>query len=105
FFGLIALLEALPLRPQPFRRLVGQVGRLGLLQSLLHFEHFREKIHRHLGLHRRLFSHLTSLFEVDQVLDPLHGVAERSIRSVHERRSLERAGLLLRPRPWWKSGW
>src|SRR5438034_10796752 len=39
-FGLVALLESLPLRPQPFRRLVGQAGRLDLLQSLLHFEHF-----------------------------------------------------------------
>src|SRR6266436_9235917 len=47
-FGLVTLLEALPLGPQPFRRLVGQPGRLGDFQGFLHFEHLREEVHRHL---------------------------------------------------------
>src|SRR5258705_7516930 len=99
FFYLVALLEPLPLRAQLLRRLLGQPGRLGLLQGLLHFEHFREEIHRHLGLRGRLFPHLAPFFQGDQVLDPPYRVAKGSIGAVHERRGLEGAGLVLHPRP------
>src|SRR3989454_6930314 len=87
--------QPLPLGPQRRPRPLIEPAGLGLGQGLLDLEHLLEQFGRRLGLDRRPFLRLPSLFQADEVLDPRDGVPQRPVGGVQPRGGVQRAGLLV----------